>query len=196
MNQPKPKDTLAGQKCPLCKKGQFELIQIDHREECPDSPAVVVSGVWVDQCNHCNEVVYPGETTRFIEQLVSEQSDLLSPHELERLREELGLDQTEIGEVLGLGSKSYHRWEKGTQFPSRSMCYYIRVVAEFPEAYAWLRQRGWKQKNRLHAIDATQNRTHAFPALARLESQKGVESGRLQSGDNVNYPKAFSRIRF
>jgi hypothetical protein len=36
------------------------------------------------------------------------------------------------------------RWEQGSQYPSRSMGYYLRTLREFPEAFAWLRARGWK----------------------------------------------------
>ena len=40
-----------------------------------------------------------------------------------------------MSEILGLGTKTYHKWESGAQFPTRSMSYYIRMLAEFPEAF-------------------------------------------------------------
>ena len=76
-------------------------------------------------------------------------TERLSQKELEDLQEKSGLDQTEISEVLGLGSKTFHRWLKGTQYPSRSMGYYLRVLAEFPEAFEWLKAKGWRKRNRI-----------------------------------------------
>jgi putative zinc finger/helix-turn-helix YgiT family protein len=150
MNAPKPKESLAGQTCPCCQQGHFALVQIDYTEPVADDNPITVSGVWVERCDHCGETVFPGETTRFIESAVAEQTEQLTPRELERIREDLGVDtQDEMSESLGLGLKSYHKWESGKQFPTRSMSYYIRVLAEFPQAFDWLRRRAWRQKNRL-----------------------------------------------
>jgi putative zinc finger/helix-turn-helix YgiT family protein len=150
MNAPKPKESLAGQTCPRCQQGHFALVQIDHTEPVADDNPITVPGVWVERCDHCGEIVYPGETTRFIESVVAKQTEQLIPRELERIREDLGVaTQDEMSEILGLGLKSYHKWESGKQYPTRSMSYYIRVLAEFPQAFDWLRRRAWRQKNRL-----------------------------------------------
>ena len=41
------------------------------------------------------------------------------------------------------------------------MSYYIRVLAEFPQAFEWLRRRAWRQKNRL-------TQTHEQPDFAAM----------------------------
>jgi putative zinc finger/helix-turn-helix YgiT family protein len=171
MNTPKPNVTLADQKCPVCHKGKFELVQIDHIEEIAEDNPVTIRNIWVDRCNHCGETVFPGDTTYFIESVVAEQTEQLTPHELERIREDLGnLTQDEMSEVLGLGTKSYHKWESGAQFPTRSMCYYIRVLAEFPQAFEWLRCRAWRNKNRLQPQAQSDFKT-MYPDLAQIKSR-------------------------
>ncbi len=145
MNAPKPRESLAGQACPYCGTGHFALAQTDYTAEIPEDNPIAIKGVWVDRCDNCGEIVYPGETTRFIESVVAEKTEQLTPRELERIREELGVEtQDEMSEILGLGLKSFHKWESGRQFPTRSMSYYIRVIANVPGAFDFLRRRAWR----------------------------------------------------
>ncbi len=165
MNAPKPTESLVGQLCPLCRKGHFALSQINHTEALPDGNLIALRDIWVDRCDSCGEVVFPAETTQFIETIVAEETEQLTPQELERIREDFGTDQTETGEILGLGSKTFHRWESGHQFPTRSMSFYIRVIAEFPQAFEWLRQRAWRNKNRIATSGLAKDWTAMFPDL-------------------------------
>jgi hypothetical protein len=52
---------------------------------------------------------------------------------------------TLLAESLGLGSKTWMRWENGEQNMSRSMGYFIRAMAQFPDVYEWVADRGWRQ---------------------------------------------------
>ena len=150
MNAPKPSNTLAGKTCRECGEGKFELVQITHLEKIPNDNPVTVADVWVDRCNHCGEILFPGETAQFIEMVVADSTEQLTSQDLEQIRELLGVRrQDDMSEILGLGEKTFHKWESGSQVPTRSMSYYIRVLAEFPEAFAWLRARGWRGRNRL-----------------------------------------------
>ena len=80
---------------------------------------------------------------------IAEHTERLTTDELREIREQFELDQTEMSEALGLGNKTYHRWENGTQYPSRSMGYYLRVLREYPDAFKWLRDRQWRERDRL-----------------------------------------------
>lgn len=169
MNAPKPQQSLAGQTCPACRTGKFALVQIDHTEDLAEDNPITMPGIWVDRCDHCGEIVFPGDTTRFIESIVADQTEQLTPRELERIREDLGVaTQDEMSTDLGLGLKSYHKWESGKQYPTRSMSYYIRVLAEFPQAFDWLRRRAWRQKNRLAQFQSQPSQADfvlMFPSL-------------------------------
>ena len=166
MNTPKPKESLAGQTCPSCQKGLFALVQIDHTEPVADDNPITVPGVWVERCDHCGEIVFPGETTRFIESAVAEQTEQLTSRELERIREDLGVaTQDEMSDALGLGLKTFHKWESGRQFPTRSMSYYIRVLAGVPGAFDFLRRRAWRASNRVANPPAEADLAVMFPDL-------------------------------
>jgi len=169
MNATKPKESLAGQTCPCCRQGNFALVLIDHIEQVADDNQITVPGVWVERCDRCGEIVFPGETTRFIESVVAEETEQLTPRELECIREELGVDtQDEMSGILGLGVKTFHKWESGRQFPTRSMSYYIRILAEVPGAFEFLRCRGWRAKNRVNTLPAEADLAAMFPDLAAI----------------------------
>lgn len=72
---PQTLDELAGQRCPICETGRFLLVQIDHQEQMAEGNPITVPGVWVDLCDHCGELVFPGETVQFIESFIAEQSE-------------------------------------------------------------------------------------------------------------------------
>ena len=168
MNASKPQKSLAGQICPACREGHFKIVQIDHVEEVAEDNPLTIPGVWVDRCDHCGEIVFPGDTAHFIESVVAEHTEQLSPRELERIREDLGVQtQDEMSELLGLGTKTYHKWESGAQFPTRSMSYYIRILARFPEAFDWLRNREWRRANRVAAAVSAGEWEKIFPELFR-----------------------------
>ncbi len=138
--------------CPACDAGQFREQRIDYTVTASGGVKVVVPNLLVEVCDHCDEILLSVDAAAAVDAAIAEQTEQLTPRELERIREDLGVDQTEMSEILGLGGKTYHRWEKGNQVPSRSMGYYLRALAEFPEAFAWLRERGWKKKNRLDRL--------------------------------------------
>lgn len=135
--------------CPNCEQGYLRAETHDYVERQPDGPTIIVPNVPMKVCDHCGEIAISLAAGRRIAAYVAEQNEELTPRDLERIRENLGVDQTEMSEALGLGGKTYHRWEKGHQSPSRSMGFYLRALAEFPEVFAWLRERRWRQENRL-----------------------------------------------
>lgn len=196
MTREKPTESLDGQQCPSCSQATLSLSLIDYQVETPYEPAFLVPGVWVDRCPACGEMVFPPESTARIEQAIAERTEQLDPSELARIRKELGVDQTEMSEVLGLGGRTYHRWEKGTQYPSRSMCYYIRVLAQFPDAFAWLRRREWRPSANVIRLPLTMNLASSFPDLAR-QTQAGQAVGKVPIiRPSFNPARALSRVAF
>lgn len=195
MNAQQPKMSLAGQTCPACGKGKFETLQIDHVENVHGDNPIIVHNVWVDRCDQCGEVVFPAETVHFIERVVAEETEQLTGSELERIRQDLGVDrQDEMSEILGLGSKTYHRWESSAQFPTRSMCYYIRVLAEYPEAFEWLRARAWRKSNRVTRIQSHKDWPSMFPDLSQASRLNPRECG--ETGKRFNPALGLSRVVF
>jgi putative zinc finger/helix-turn-helix YgiT family protein len=200
MNAPNPRESLAGQTCPCCQQGRLSLVQTDYTESVAEDNPITIPGVWVERCDHCGETVFPGETTRFIEAVVAEQTEQLDPRELERIREDLGIQrQDEMSEILGLGAKTFHKWESGAQFPTRSMCCYIRVLAEFPDAFDWLRRRAWRDKNRLARLRGQADLATMFPDLASpatLVKPRNAPPNLQWSRERLNPALGLTRVVF
>ena len=201
MNTTKPSKTLAGMTCPHCNQGKFELVQVTHVEKLADDNPLTIPGIWVDRCNHCGEILFPGDTIHYIEKVVAEATEQLTGPELERIREDLGVErQDEMSEILGLGTKTFHKWESGAQFPTRSMAYYIRILAEFPEAFSWLKRRRWRSANRVSNHNAGSNFSEMFPDL-RISEYQALPSleriDRLTSSSSRRNPAlGLSRVAF
>jgi putative zinc finger/helix-turn-helix YgiT family protein len=130
--------------CPTCDKGYLKTQVVDYPVTLPDGIRIIVPEVSVDVCDKCGEIALSLNSSRKIDAYIARETEVLSRAQLISIRNLLAVDQTEMSEILGLGTKTYHRWENGSQYPSRSMCYYIRLLAAFPEAFAWLRERRWR----------------------------------------------------
>ena len=151
--------------CPCCDTGYLREQRIDYPVDLADGVKVIVRDVPAEVCDHCGEIAFSADAAMTIDHAIAEQTEQLTPRELVRIREDIGVDQAGMSEMLGLGEKTYHRWEKGNQFPSRSMGFYLRVLKEFPEAVEWLRDRGWQRQNRINSAQHTFNFSSAFPCL-------------------------------
>jgi DNA-binding transcriptional regulator YiaG len=197
MNPPKPTKSLAGQICPACRQGHFQLLQTEHVEQVAQDNPLTIPSVWVDRCDHCEEVVFPAETVHFIESVVADQTEQLTPRDLEHIREDLGVDtQDQMSETLGLGTKTYGNWERGNQFPTRSMSYYIRVLADVPGAFEFLRRRAWRSKNRVATPPAQADLAAMFPDLAaNPPALPRISNPRAQS-PRINPALGLTRVVF
>jgi putative zinc finger/helix-turn-helix YgiT family protein len=191
MNAPKPSTTLSGNTCRECGVGKFELVQITHIEKIPNDNPVTVADIWVERCNHCGEVIFPGETVCYIEAIVAEQTEQLKGEDLEQIREFLGVQrQDDMSEILGLGEKTFHKWESGSQVPTRSMSFYIRILAEFPEAFHWLKSRSWRAKNRVAISSTLTDWSAMFPDLPQQPSTESELGLRISSRTLNSDPKS------
>lgn len=155
--------------CFECEKGRLVEVVQDYTDVGPDGVSVVVPGVKMLRCTDCGEELIPAESNRYISRYVAESNEQLTKGQLYAMLEASGLSQKDFAEAIGLGEKTFHRWLKGTQIASRSMGYYLRAMERFPDAFAWVRERGWRKP--VQAPVHTPKRETAglspFPALAK-----------------------------
>jgi putative zinc finger/helix-turn-helix YgiT family protein len=85
------------------------------------------------------------------------QLGLLTPTEIRESREQLGLNQQELQQMLGLGGNSLSRWENGHVYQARSMDMLLRIIFNVPEA------RGYVEATERSRGSAT--RTSASPVV-------------------------------
>lgn len=130
--------------CFECDQGHYEMVVQPYSCGGQDGNVVVVPDVTFFRCTHCGEELIPAESCRYISRYSAEANEQLTKAELHAMLEASGLSQKDFAEAIGLGEKTFHRWLKGTQIASRSMGYYLRAMQRFPEAFEWVKQRGWR----------------------------------------------------
>ncbi|MFA7257462.1 MAG: type II toxin-antitoxin system MqsA family antitoxin [Kiritimatiellales bacterium] len=135
---------MKNKKCFECDAGNYQIASVDYPVELSGGESFTVPKVKILRCDSCGDEVVPAESSAQIEAYVHDKTEVLTKDELYNMFRDVNLDQEKFANVVGLGQKTYHRWLKGIQTPSRSMGYYLRVLAHFPEVFDWVEKRGWR----------------------------------------------------
>lgn len=125
-------------KCPNCgsemqeRRGTFRF---EPPANIPGGTMVVPNATWLE-CENCGEQMLPAELDRKLEELSIQRQGLLLPVQIKAIREKLGLTQTAMAERLGVGDKTYTRWESGRSIQNKSSDNLIRLMDRAPEQFA------------------------------------------------------------
>ena len=60
---------------------------------------------------------------------------MYQPEKLKQKREELGLEQQELAELIGVSKQAYFKWEKGLSKPTKANIAKLEKVLKVPEGY-------------------------------------------------------------
>lgn len=127
--------------CPLCGASAVAPRHGDFRMEPPESipggTLVVPSAAW-DECTSCHEQFLPADLIAALDQLRYDRLGLLRPEEIQAVRARAGLSQTEMALFVGVGEKTYSRWESGRSLQNRSSDNLIRIADQFPALFSQL----------------------------------------------------------
>ncbi len=123
-------------KCPMCGSGFLEDEIADHEtyfREGAHNIKLVIKDLAIKRCSNCKEEFMPKEALERVQTEKHNRRGLLTMEQLKEIRKKLGYTQVEMAELLGVGKKTYLRWEKGLYLQNTSMDRYIRLIAENPE---------------------------------------------------------------
>ena len=67
------------------------------------------------------EIYLDGEALAELDRVKARHMGIMLPTEIKELREQLGVTQEKMANLLQIGAKSYCRWETGRERPSRSL---------------------------------------------------------------------------
>jgi HTH-type transcriptional regulator/antitoxin MqsA len=127
--------------CPICGAKALQERRGEYVFEWPKGFAAQHSAfpdaAW-EACRACGEDILSPELSRRIEAEQYRIQGLLTPAEVRAVRQRTGLSQVDMARLLGVGDKSYARWEAGLSVQNKSMDNLIRVAAEHPELFAEL----------------------------------------------------------
>ncbi|MGA2171516.1 MAG: type II TA system antitoxin MqsA family protein [Sedimentisphaerales bacterium] len=120
------------EKCPICgemaletRVGKYTFVPPPN---IPGGPIVIENAQW-EECASCKERILSLELEKSLENERYHRLGLLTPKEILSIRERAGLKQKEIAEKIGVGEKTYARWESGHSLHNTSSDNLIRLFA-------------------------------------------------------------------
>ncbi len=123
--------------CPLCGNQTLEHKHGEYRFEPPQNipggTMIIANATW-DACTRCGEEILPDELTKAIEAEQYRRLGLLPPSEIRQVRQKTGLSAVDMANLLGVGEKSYTRWENGRSIQNRSNDTLIRLLDKNADA--------------------------------------------------------------
>jgi putative zinc finger/helix-turn-helix YgiT family protein len=128
--------------CPVCTKGQLVEREGPFETKYSDKKglehALRLENVRRLACNKCGEEILDDAASGQIESARRAAMGLLSPAQIRDLRYRFGKTQTQMSRLLGVGEKTYCRWESGSFIQSAAFDNYLRLLRDVPEATAML----------------------------------------------------------
>jgi putative zinc finger/helix-turn-helix YgiT family protein len=125
-------------RCPICGNETLEQKQGEYRFEppanVPGGTMSIANATWA-ACSSCGEEILPDELTEAIEAEQYRRLGLLSPANIRQVREKTGLSAVEMAHLLGVGEKSFTRWENGRSIQNKSNDTLIRLLDKNAAAF-------------------------------------------------------------
>src|SRR5262249_19605918 len=125
-------------KCQNCSSKMAErhgTYRFEPPSNVPGGTMVIADATWLE-CDNCGQQMIPAALNRKLEELSMTRQGLLVPAQIKAIREKLGLSQTAMAERLGVGEKTYTRWESGRSMQNKSSDNLIRLMDRSPEQFA------------------------------------------------------------
>jgi len=119
-------------RCPVCGSENLEQVTgaFNTQIEGPQSRLMNLSvpNLRWQHCNACGEDVLDDVASRAITKAHRSTLKLLTAEEIRSLREALGKTQAEMADLLGVGEKTFTRWESGSHFQTEAFDRYLRLL--------------------------------------------------------------------
>lgn len=126
-----------GMVCPICGAGPLRMV-IGQEEYEYKGVKITFDGFKSYRCDCCGEDLLNSSDNKEIEQgIINFKRDvdgLLHPEDIRRIRKALGFSQIALANLLGVGAKSFARYETGAVTQGTSMDRLLRVLDAHPEA--------------------------------------------------------------
>lgn len=140
-------------KCLACGEEAMDdqrgVFRFDPPANVPGGTMIIEGAEW-RECTRCGERVIPHALHKRLEDEARRRQGLLTPAEIKAVREKTGLTQEQMAHLLGVGDKTYTRWESGRSFHNKSSDNLIRLVDQSPEVF--LQFDAQRQPDRLQLI--------------------------------------------
>lgn len=119
-------------RCPVCGEGTLRTIAGEFRTHFEDALGtrtdLIVPEVTYEKCDRCGEELLDHAASTKISNAQRSAMGILSAEEILEIRRSLNRTQSQMSELLGIGEKTYCRWESGAYFQSEAFDRYLRLL--------------------------------------------------------------------
>jgi putative zinc finger/helix-turn-helix YgiT family protein len=162
---------MVGEICPVCGHGNlraaggtYETRFLDRQGQAHE---LKVPDIDWTECDQCGEVFLDEAASQVVEAARRKALGLLTPQEIRNLRLSLGKTQKQMSAMLGVGEKTYCRWESGAYVQSTASDRYLRLLVEVPENIRVLER---LEAGETDVVDLMANEEPTFMYLSDLDS--------------------------
>jgi putative zinc finger/helix-turn-helix YgiT family protein len=120
-------------RCPECGKAEVQLAVIAYDAQVNHDGRVYsfrIPQLHVNKCGACGDVLFDNLTDDEISQALREHLNLLSPEQIRKGIQALGLMQKEFAERISVAPETISRWLSGAYIQSRAMDKLMRMFFE------------------------------------------------------------------
>jgi putative zinc finger/helix-turn-helix YgiT family protein len=123
--------------CPICGEHTLRSQVGEFNTEFQDAKGtlrnLIVPHITWQHCSSCDETILEHGASELISEAQRRVLGLLTAKELQTLRNRLKKTQEEMSDLLGVGKKTYCRWESGSHFQSEGFDRYLRLLQLVPQ---------------------------------------------------------------
>ena len=178
-------------RCPICGNGRLREEVSEFRSDFVSDQGqrrdVVVPNVTKYLCDACGEYILDPTSESRISEAQRAAMGLLSAKDLQTFRSKLHKTQEEMADLLGLGKKTWCRWESNDHFQSEGFDRYLRLLAEVPSNVQMLELIGRRKEE--DAPATLRGNSEVFVYVKRMET---VQLEEKQFTDMLSAGEAFT----
>jgi putative zinc finger/helix-turn-helix YgiT family protein len=127
--------------CPICGSNSLKKMRGQYEFKLPEnmgSGMISISDTTWEECGACGEHILSTELHEALERERYRRLGLLLPQQIREIRKRAGLSQKEAAKILGVGEKTYTRWESGRSLQNKSSDNLIRLIDSSAELFVQL----------------------------------------------------------
>jgi HTH-type transcriptional regulator / antitoxin MqsA len=122
--------------CAMCGSDRVKRVRREFTAKYNQTP-ISIPKAEMFECAECGERFFTPEQAKALSLAIKREarkiSGLLSPEQIVAIRERLGLTQTALEKLLGLGPKVVTRWETGRVVQAKAADVALRLLALDPK---------------------------------------------------------------
>lgn len=127
-----------GDACPICGRGKISEKIVTKKFQYKGG-SISIPDYHVFGCDSCAEKIVSNKTLKETEKILTDfrrkGDGFLTSDEIRAIRKKLGKTQTAMADLIGVGEKTFARYENGQVTQSKTMDWLLRILDDDPHIF-------------------------------------------------------------